>query len=170
VPFRREYPVAAARLAAIHKRGGDIDRAPLASGGGLDRTVVSVQSTDPHGRALRAEYEPIARRHRTGGDRAGDDEPDPGQGEGPVDRHPEETRRGSRRPAPSSGMRAFLQMLGESGDSLARPARHRENRRLRKARREQQPSYLRCHGIGPAALDPIRLGHHPCDLADPNQL
>ena len=170
MPFRSEDPVPATRLAALRKRTGKIDRAPPAGSGGLDGTIVSVQSTDPHGCALRAEHEPIARRHAAGGDRAGDDETDPGQGKGPVYRHPEQTRCGSRRPAARSDMRAFLQMPGESGNPLAGAARHRENRCFRKARRGEQRARLRCHGVGPAALDPVDLGHHRGDLVDPDQL
>ena len=119
---------------------------------------------------LRAEHQPIADRHRAGGDRAGHDEPDPGQGEGPVDRHPEQTRCGRRRAAARGDPGALLQMLGKSGDPLAGPARHREDRALGKARRGEQRADLRGHRRGPAALDPVDLGDDPGDLGDPDQL
>jgi hypothetical protein len=63
-----------------------------------------------------------------------------------------------------------MQMPGESGNPLPGPARHRENRRSRKPCRCQQRTRLHCHGLGPAALDPVDLGDHPRDFLDPDQL
>src|SRR5271169_6311527 len=92
VTFRRHEPIAAARLASLGKGARDIDRATLAGSDTLNHPVLRVQSTNPHGDAARADRQPVAGCYGAGGHRAGHDEPDPGQGEGAVDRHAEEAR------------------------------------------------------------------------------
>src|SRR5439155_11046635 len=92
VPLGGDYPVATAGLAAFGEGTGDVDGATLAGGDRIDRPVLGMQPAHPHGNAARADRKPVTLCHATRSHGAGYYEPDPGQGEGAVDRHPKETR------------------------------------------------------------------------------
>ncbi len=169
MPLGGQEPVAAARLGAVGKRTGEVDGATLAGGGGLDRPVLRVQPAHPRRRAAGAQRQPVADRDGAGRDRAGDDEPDPRQGEGAVDRHAKEAG-GRRRGASGRGGAGILsQMRAERGDPGASAARHRKDRARAIASRSEQIGNLVGHRDGALGLDPVDLGHHPGDLGDPDQ-
>src|SRR6516164_10906109 len=127
MPLRREDPVAAARLAALRKRPGNVDRTTLARNGVLYRAIVGMQAANAHGNAAWAGDKAVAWRHRARRNGAGDNKANTRQGEGTVDGHPEETRDLRRHPLTRGEVGTRLKIPGERRDTIPGPARHWEN-------------------------------------------
>ena len=94
----------------------EVDRRPRPSTDPVDRPVVAVEPPDPDGPALGEPLQIVADGHLARGDRPGHDRPVPGQGEGAVDRHPEQARVVAGR-----GPVAEPAELGSRSSSIPRP-------------------------------------------------
>ena len=103
-------------------------------------------------------------------DRAGHHEPDPLQGEGAVDRHPEETRCDRLGPLHGGDNGGFFEMSGQRGDAIAGAARHREYQAVGITGRGQQFLDSADDLLDPVGRGAVNLGDNAGDLGHPDQL